>query len=557
MKLHTSIFTALSIMLNAKHALAGMVEMTSDPVEDSYVVILKKGGVFSQSGSVHQRANYLSRANSNFAIKKVYEKAINGFSAQMTLKQAEALVDSDEVESVHQDGYVSINQQSPATWGIDRVDQRDLPLSNSFSPLGNGGSGVTAYIIDTGIRTSHNEFGGRATFGINTTNDNNNSDCNGHGTHVAGTVGGATYGVAKNVQLVDVKVLGCNGSGTFGGVIEGIEWAMADAVGKKATANLSLGGGKYAPVDLAVKNLHLAGVVTVVAAGNSNDNACNYSPAGEPVVLTVGSTTSSDSRSGFSNYGTCVDIMAPGSSITSAWYQSNTQTRTISGTSMASPHVCGGAALLLGNGVAATDVESELKSIASTGKIVGSLPAGTPNLLLYVGADASTDSPSAAPVASTESPSAAPVASTDSPSAAPFVLSENPSASPVALTDSPSMEPTSATDSPSMEPTGDVECIDSPKAFGPPRRRQTCDTLRPVQKRKWKFKTHCPLTTDTCNSLMCSDSKIAFFVHDDTTKRQKNKCLRIKKMKNKDRQNEWCNKPGVRETCRETCNYCS
>jgi len=308
--------------------------------------------------------------------------------------------------------------QSSATWGIDRIDQRNLPLSNSYGVSGVG-SGVVAYIIDTGIQTEHNEFKdesgsrNRARWGINTTGDGNNRDCNGHGTHVAGTVGGLVYGVAKDVELVAVKVLGCGGSGSYAGVIEGIEWVMNDAAakGKPATANLSLGGGASQAVDTAVKNLHDSGVVTVVAAGNSDTDACRASPAREPAVITVGSTTNSDRRSSFSNYGTCVDIFAPGSSVTSAWIGSNTRTRTISGTSMASPHVCGGVALLLGNGVNAAGADDTILENATEGKVQNRGTSSTPDKLLYVGEVGPTNAPT--PVPPTISP--APIARTPAP----------------------------------------------------------------------------------------------------------------------------------------------
>jgi len=285
--------------------------------------------------------------------------------------------------------------QSPATWGIDRVDQRDLPLSNSYSVSGNG-SGVTAYIIDTGIRHSHNEFGDRARFGTNTVGDGNDNDCNGHGTHVAGTVGGSTYGVAKNVDLVSVKVLGCTGGGTWAGVLQGIEWTMNDAAGKKATANMSLGGGKSDSINSAVAALVASGVPTVVAAGNSNADACGFSPASEATAITVGSTDNNDSRSSFSNYGSCLDIYAPGRGITAAWINSDSDVNTISGTSMASPHVCGGVALLLEAGVNAADIDAELATRSTVDKVSDAKP-GSPNRLLYVGEVGPTNAPTPAP----------------------------------------------------------------------------------------------------------------------------------------------------------------
>jgi len=292
--------------------------------------------------------------------------------------------------------------QDNATWGLDRSDQRDLPLNGEYGVSGDG-SGVTAYIIDTGVLTTHEEFGNRASFGINTSGDGNNADCNGHGTHVAGTVGGTVYGVAKNVNIVAVKVLACSGSGSTAGVIEGINWVKNDAVGKKATANMSLGGGSSSAMNAAVKALHDSGVVTVVAAGNSNANACNFSPAGEVAVITVGSTTITDARSGFSNYGSCLDIFAPGSDITSAWIGGETVIKTISGTSMASPHVCGGVALLLGKGISAADAEIEILSRATNDKVTDP-KTDSPNKLLYVGEVGPTNAPTPAPPTNAPTP---------------------------------------------------------------------------------------------------------------------------------------------------------
>jgi len=324
-------------------------------------------------------------------VSQVFSKSIHGFVGKMTMKAAEKLADLDIVEHVEQNAKISID----TTWGIDRVDQRDLPLDDSFAAVGDG-SDVYAYIIDTGVQTTHNEFGGRATWGINTSGDGDDRDCNGHGTHVAGTVGGSVYGVAKNVNIVAVKVLQCSGSGTTAGVIAGVEWAMNDAVGKTATANLSLGGGYSTSMNLAVKNLHDSGVPTVVAAGNDNGDACSKSPASEPAVITVGSTTTTDARSSFSNFGTCLDIFAPGSSITAAWIGSDSTINTISGTSMASPHVCGGAALLLSQGIAPSDVTSTLLDRATNGKVTNP-QNGSPNKLLYVGAVGPTNPPTPAP----------------------------------------------------------------------------------------------------------------------------------------------------------------
>lgn len=317
-----------------------------------------------------------------------YTRALKGFAAQLPDAAVEALRLDPNVAYIEQDQVMrAITVQPAATWGIDRVDQRDLPLSITYEYNADG-TGVTAYIIDTGIRFDHTEFGGRAVKGYDAvTSGGTAADCNGHGTHVSGTVGGSTYGIAKNVRLVAVRVLDCNGSGTTSGVIAGIDWVTGDhAAGAPAVANMSLGGGASTSLDNAVTNSINDGVTYGIAAGNSNADACNYSPARVGSALTVASTTSTDARSSFSNYGTCVDIFAPGSSITSAWYTSATATNTISGTSMATPHVVGAAALYLQTNNAATpaEVASALKNNATPNKVT-SPGTGSPNLLLYTG----------------------------------------------------------------------------------------------------------------------------------------------------------------------------
>ncbi|GIJ20290.1 S8 family peptidase [Micromonospora lutea] len=359
----------------------------SNAVSGSYLVVLSTDAV-GAAGSSKARSAVPDRASAlvkryGGSVSDTYSAALTGFAAKMTAKQAARLAANPAVAYVEQDQVVTIQAtQTNATWGLDRIDQRNRPLNGTFT-YPNTASNVRAYIIDTGIRTSHSQFGGRATWGTNTV-DSNNTDCNGHGTHVAGTVGGSTHGVAKGVRLVAVKVLNCSGGGTTTSVVNGVNWVTANAV-KPAVANMSLGGGASTSIDNAVRNSIASGVTYAVAAGNSNANACNYSPARTTTAITVGSTTNTDARSSFSNYGSCVHIFAPGSSITSTWHTSNSATNTISGTSMASPHVAGAAALVLGANpsYSPAQVKSYLVNNATTG-VVTSPGSGSPNRLLFV-----------------------------------------------------------------------------------------------------------------------------------------------------------------------------
>jgi subtilisin family serine protease len=354
-------------------------------IPDRYIVVLEEWatGETGENSNAEAVADELGIVYSG-KVDKVFKHALNGFSVEMKAKQAEKLSQDPRVKFVEEDGEVTADTtQTGATWGLDRIDQRDRPTDGNYNYTPTG-SGVNAYIIDTGIRRTHAQFGGRAVIGYDAIGDGQNTnDCNGHGTHVAGTVGGSTYGVAKSVQLYAVRVLNCSGSGSNSGVIAGVDWVKNNHV-KPAVANMSLGGGASSALDTAVNNAIAAGVTFAVAAGNENQNACNVSPARTANAITVGSTTNTDARSSFSNYGTCVDIFAPGSSITSSWYTSDTATNTISGTSMASPHVAGVAALYLqGNTTAsAATVRDALVNNASSGKLTG-INTGSPNLLLY------------------------------------------------------------------------------------------------------------------------------------------------------------------------------
>jgi aqualysin 1 len=383
-----------------KDSLATKFRLSPDPVEGSYIIVLhEQPGLSAQAAAAELMRAY--RGSSG----RVFQHALKGFEASMSEKDARELAADRRVKYVEQNGRMyAVGTQTNATWGLDRVDQVDLPLDQTYT-YNTAGSGVNAYIIDTGIRITHADFAGRATHGFTSINDGNGAnDCNGHGTHVAGTVGGTTWGVAKEANLHAVRVLDCGGSGTYAGVIAGVDWVTANHV-KPAVANMSLGGGASQAVDDAVTASIAAGVVYAIAAGNDNGDACTKSPARTPNALTVGSTTTTDARSSFSNYGTCVDLFAPGSSITSAWHSSDTSTNTISGTSMAAPHVAGAAALYLGTNPAASpdQVMSVLANIASVGKVT-SPGAGSPNLLLYTGSIGNGSGDTEAPTATLTAP---------------------------------------------------------------------------------------------------------------------------------------------------------
>ncbi|MBM0234466.1 S8 family peptidase [Micromonospora sp. STR1_7] len=361
-------------------------------VPDSYIVVLKDSAVARDR--VGDTAKRLSGRHGG-TVARTYGTALRGFEVTVSAKAAARIAADPAVAYVEQNHTVSISgtQANPPSWGLDRIDQRNLPLNSSYT-YPNTASNVHAYIIDTGIRFSHNDFGGRATSGYDAVDGGSADDCNGHGTHVAGTVGGSAYGVAKGVQLVGVRVLNCSGSGTNAGVIAGVDWVTQNAI-KPAVANMSLGGGANSSLDTAVRNSIASGVTYGLAAGNDNGaNACNTSPARTAEAITVGSTTSSDARSSFSNVGTCLDIFAPGSSITSAWYTSNTATNTISGTSMATPHVVGAAALLASANPGWTPQQVRDQMVANaTPNVVSNPGSGSPNRLLYVGAGGTTPPP--------------------------------------------------------------------------------------------------------------------------------------------------------------------
>ncbi|MFG3421141.1 proprotein convertase P-domain-containing protein [Micromonospora sp. NPDC048063] len=395
--LTTAVATAVAFGAPATAAPAeGQILLAGGPtaVDGSYIVVFKDATV--GRADVTKRARDLAGRHGG-AVNRTYQNALRGFEARMSEAEAKRLAADPSISYVQQNHTVRISgTQSPTpSWGLDRLDQRALPLNNSFT-YPNTGSGVKAYIIDTGIRFGHGDFGGRAVTGFDSIDGGSADDCNGHGTHVAGTVGGSAHGVAKGVTLVGVRVLDCQGSGTDAGVIQGVDWVTGDhAAGQLAVANMSLGGGFSQALNDAVARSIADGVSYGLAAGNDyGADACDSSPASTPAGITVGSTTNTDARSSFSNIGTCLDIFAPGSSITSAWHTSNTATNTISGTSMATPHVVGAAALVLAANPSFTPQQVRDKLVAdATSNVVTSPGTGSPNKLLNLGDGGTTPPP--------------------------------------------------------------------------------------------------------------------------------------------------------------------
>ena len=377
----------------------GQLLKVNDALPNRYIVVLKDG---LPAGQLTKAliGRYGGQADMNF------NSVLNGFAAYLNPAQVKALSLDKAVNYVEQDAIqrVSKESQSNATWGLDRIDQKDLPLNKTYSyPL--AGTGVHAYIVDTGIRSDHKDFSGRLGDGENTSDDPKQppaglldpifeilfgekenpddltNDCNGHGTHVAGTVGGTEWGVAKGATLHAVRVLNCQGAGSNSTVIGGLDWIAKNAK-QPAVVNMSLGGGASRAIDEAVEKLIKKGITVVVAAGNDNKDACDYSPARSKPAITVAASDRSDRRADFSNHGRCADLFAPGKDITSAWIDSSRSTKTISGTSMAAPHVAGVVALLLAQEPkrSPADIEKLLLKLTASGKIRDD--KGVPNKLL-------------------------------------------------------------------------------------------------------------------------------------------------------------------------------
>ncbi|MGW0362559.1 S8 family peptidase [Streptomyces sp. NPDC002990] len=347
-----------------------------------YVVVLK-----DSTSRAPARALAAEAADHGDRVGTVYETVLNGFAVRTTPARAAVLAADPRVASVEPDTqFRTADTQPQAPWGLDRIDQRELPLDGSYSYAAKA-EGVTVYIVDSGINTGHQDFGGRARAGYNGVFLESSGDCNGHGTHVAATVGGTTYGVAKGASLVSVKVADCRGRGRLSAMIRGLDWMVKDATASpstRAVANMSMSGRRSYALDAAVARAVASGITFTVAAGNDGRDACAGSPSRVPEAITVGATDAADRHAGFSNHGPCVDLAAPGVGVVSAWKGSTTAAARATGTSMAAPYAAGVAALILAGGTATTPAQvSQALVRGAVPDRITDLPVGTPNLLLH------------------------------------------------------------------------------------------------------------------------------------------------------------------------------
>ncbi|MEW1910147.1 S8 family peptidase [Kitasatospora sp. NPDC085895] len=359
----------------------------AEPISGRYLVVFKDtGGAPQQAAAVAPAAARIAREHGG-TVRTVFDTVLHGYAAEMTPDQAQRVAADPAVAYVEQDAvqHRSSTQQNPPSWGLDRIDQRNLPLDHGYSYAGTA-SNVTVYLVDSGLRTTHGQFQGRASIGVDEVGDGRKgADCLGHGTHVAGTVGGKDYGVAKGVKLVAVRVTDCHDSASTSAIVAAADWITKNAV-KPAVVNMSINGGVSATEDKAIKRSIASGVTWVVSSGNSNSDACKNSPGDIAEAVVVNNATSDDKRRSDSNWGSCTDLFAPGTGIVSAWNTGDSATKSLTGTSMAAPHVTGAAALYLSAHPDATpaQVQSALLGAATTGRI-GDAGKGTPNRLLYTG----------------------------------------------------------------------------------------------------------------------------------------------------------------------------